>query len=80
MFWKLEWVYFSIRALLGKNILKNAVHAPTDETKARAEIRLAFGDELEFDEDGNVKEAAESGTTLFENVKYLVNVTIYTEN
>lgn len=50
----------SIRALLGKNILKNAVHAPTDETRAKAEIRLAFGDELEFDEDGNVIDTAES--------------------
>jgi len=50
----------SIRATLGKDILKNAIHAPLDIEKAKKEIKLAFGDELEFDEDGNVKESAKS--------------------
>ena len=54
-------VNFSIRAKLGKDVLKNSIHAALDEERAKAEIRLAFGDELEFDEEGKVKEAPENG-------------------
>ncbi|KAL5261318.1 hypothetical protein ACHWQZ_G007121 [Mnemiopsis leidyi] len=50
----------SIRAKLGKNVLKNSIHAALDEERAKAEIRLAFGDELEFDEEGKVKESPEN--------------------
>jgi len=53
----------SIRATLGKDVLKNAIHAALDEEKAKVEIKLAFGDELEFDEEGNVKEPAKSEPT-----------------
>ena len=46
--------FVSIRATVGKDIIKNAIHAPTDEGRAKAAIKLAFGDELEFDEEGQV--------------------------
>ena len=42
----------SIRAKLGKDELRNAIHAASSTEKARAEIMLAFGDELKFDDDG----------------------------
>jgi len=42
----------SIRAVLGKDQLRNAMHAASNTEKAKAEIMLAFGDELQFDEDG----------------------------
>lgn len=46
---------------MGKDTLKNAIHAPLDEEKAKEEIKLAFGDELDFDEDGKVKEPNQEG-------------------
>lgn len=46
----------SIRAVVGKDKLKNAIHAPDDEFKAMSAIKLAFGDELDFDEEGKVVE------------------------
>ena len=61
---------FSIRAKLGKDILKNSIHAALDEERAKAEIRLAFGDELEFDEEGKVKEAPENGKIMLANRKF----------
>lgn len=42
----------SIRAVLGKDQVRNAMHAASNEEKAKAEIMLAFGDELQFDEEG----------------------------
>ena len=62
--------YDSIRATLGKDTLKNAIHAPLDEEKAKEEIMLAFGDELEFDEDGKVKEPSQEGVYIFTIGKY----------
>ena len=49
---------------MGKNVLKNSIHAALDEERAKAEIRLAFGDELEFDEEGKVKESPENGKKI----------------
>lgn len=34
--------------------MKNAIHAATDVDKARESIKIAFGDEVEFDEEGHV--------------------------
>eukprot|EP00116_Pleurobrachia_bachei_P002240 sb/3462502/ len=52
----------SIRAVVGKDKLKNAIHAPDDELKAMSAIKLAFGDELEFDQEGKVVEKPTGAT------------------
>jgi len=53
----------SIRAAVGKDIMKNAIHAATDVDKARESIKIAFGDEVEFDEEGHVISKAEDSAT-----------------
>ena len=49
----------SIRATIGKDKMKNALHVATDEARALEELKLVFGDELQLDASGKVIEAEE---------------------
>lgn len=53
---------FRIRALFGVDVLRNAVHGPSNRNQAEHELRLLFGD-LKFDKSG------EKGFSLSNSLK-----------
>ncbi len=58
--WNDSLISFRLRAQFGTDIKANALHGSSTEDSAKEAVKLVFGEEVEYNEDGTVKITGES--------------------